>query len=46
MLTRSQENIIKILSLLKEIPKPKDKKTDKQPGTTNTPNLESKESAA
>ena len=43
--TRCQENMIKILLLLKKISKPKDKKTDKQPDTTNMPELESEESA-
>ena len=38
--------MIDILSLLKEISKSKDKKTDEQPDTTNTPKLESEESAA
>ena len=37
--------MIKILSLLKEIIKPNDKKTDEQPDTTNMPELESEESA-
>ena len=36
--------MVKILSLLKEIPKPK--KSDKQPDTTDMLELESKESAA
>ena len=38
--------MVKILSLLKENSKPKDRKTDKQPDTTNMPELESEESAA
>ena len=37
--------MIKILSLLQEIIKPDDKKTDEQPDTTNMPELESEESA-
>ena len=40
-----EQNMIKILSLLKEIIKPNDKKTDEQPDTTNMPELESEESA-
>ena len=34
-----------ILSLLKDIPKFKNKKTDKHPGTTDMPELESEEFA-
>ena len=41
-----EQNMIKILSLLKEIIKPNDKKTDEQPDTTDMPELESEESAA
>ena len=37
--------MIKILSLLKEIINPNDKKTDQQPDTTNMPELESERSA-
>ena len=37
--------MIKILSLLKEIFKPKDKKTDEQPDIMDMPELESEESA-
>ena len=44
-LTIDEQNMIKILSLLKEIIKPNDKKTDEQPDTTNMPELESEESA-
>ena len=44
--TRSQENMVKILSLLKEISKSKDKTTDEQPDTTHMSELESEESAA
>ena len=44
MLARNQDKI-EILSLLKEIPKSKDKKTDEQPDTTDMPELESEESA-
>ena len=40
-LTTNEENMIKILSLLKEIIKPNDKKTDEQPDTTDMPELES-----
>ena len=43
--TTNEKNMIKILSLLKEIIKPNDKKTDEQPDTTNMPELESEESA-
>ena len=44
--TRSEENMVEILSLLKEIPKSKDKKADEQPNTADMPELESEESAA
>ena len=37
--------MVEILSLLKEISKSKNKKTDKQPDGTNMPELESEESA-
>ena len=43
-ITRSQEKIVKILLLLKEISKPK--KSDEQPDTIYMPELESEESAA
>ena len=43
--TKNEQNMIEILSLLKEIIKLKDKKTDEQPDTTDTPELESVESA-
>ena len=46
MLTKNQYNMIKILSLLGEISKPKDKKTNEQLYTTDMPQLESGESAA
>ena len=42
-ITRSQAEIVEILSLLKQIPK--FKKSDKQPDTTDIPELESEESA-
>ena len=43
-LTIDEQNMIKILSLFKEIIKPNDKKkTDEQPDTTNMPDLESEE---
>ena len=45
MLTRSQEKIVEILSLPKEIPKSKDKKTDEQPDIAYMPELEKDESA-
>ena len=45
MLTKNQNNIVKILSLLREILKSNDKKTDEQPDTTNMSELESEESA-
>ena len=45
VLTRSQEKMAKILSLLPEIPNFKDKKLDEQPDTTGMPELESEESA-
>ena len=44
-LTTNEENMIKILSLLKETIKPNDKKIDEQPDTTSMPELESEESA-
>ena len=44
-LTTNEENMIKILSLLKETIKPYDKKIDEQPDTANMPELESEESA-
>ena len=37
--------MVKTLSLLTEISKSEDKKTDEQPGTTDMPQLESEESA-
>ena len=40
----NEQNMIKILSLLKEIINPNDKKTDQQPDTTNMPELESERS--
>ena len=43
--TRSKENMIKTLLLLKEIIKPNDKRTYEQPDTTDMPELESDESA-
>ena len=43
--TRNQVKMVKILSLLKEIIEPSDKKTDEQPDTTDIPELESEESA-
>ena len=45
MLTRYQEKMVEILSLLKEIPKFKDKKLDKEPDTTYILELESKDYA-
>ena len=45
MLTKGQGSIVEILLLLKQIPKPKDKKTDEQPDTTDMPELESEEAA-
>ena len=46
MLTRSQENMVEILSLLKKISKSKNKKIDEQTDITYMPELESEESAA
>ena len=43
--TKNENDMIETLSLLREILKPKDKKTDEQPDTTDMPELESKESA-
>ena len=45
MLSKNQNNMVKILSLLGEILKPNDKNADEQPDNTNMPELESKESA-
>ena len=45
MPTSSQDNMVKILSLLTEISKSKDKKTDEQPKTTDMSELETEESA-
>ena len=45
MVTRCQEKMIDILSLLKEIPKYKNEKPDDQPGTKDVPELESEEPA-
>ena len=45
MTSRCQEKMIEILSMLTEIPKSKDKKPDKQPDSTDMPELESEESA-
>ena len=44
-LTRNQNDIVKILSLLKEISKSNDKKTDEQLDATHMPELKSEESA-
>ena len=44
-ITRSQAKIVEILSLLKEI-SPDDKKSYKQPNTTDMPELDSEESTA
>ena len=46
MLTRSQNKMVNILSLLNKVPKSKGKETDEQPDTTNMSKLESDESAA
>ena len=43
--TTNEVNMINILSLLQEIIKPNDKKTDEQPDTANMPELENEESA-
>ena len=45
IITKDQVKMVKILSLLKEILKSTDKKTDEQPDTTNMPELESELSA-
>ena len=45
MLTRSQEKMVEILLLLKEIPEFKDKKLDEQQDTIHMSKLESEESA-
>ena len=39
--TTNEVNMIKMLSLLQEIIKPNDKKTNEQPDATNMPELES-----
>ena len=44
VLTRTQEKMVNILSLLTEIPKSKDKKPDEQRDTTDMSELESEES--
>ena len=44
IITRNQEKMVKIMSLLKEIPKPK--KLNEEPNTTDMRELESEESAA
>ena len=44
--TRNEQTMIEILLLLREVIKPNDKKADEQPDTTDTPELESEESAA
>ena len=44
-MTIHEQNITKILSLLKEIIEPNDKKTVEQLDTKNMPELESEESA-
>ena len=41
IITRNEEKVVEILSLLSEIPKSSDKKSDKQPDTTDMPELES-----
>ena len=46
MNARKKDNMVKMLLLLREIFKPNDKKTDKQPDAIEMPELESKESAA
>ena len=45
MLTSSQDNMVKILPLLTEISKSKDKKKNEQPKTTDMSELENEESA-
>ena len=45
MVTRNQEKMIKNLSLLAEIPKSKNKKTDEQPDTADMPEWENEKSA-
>ena len=45
ILTSSQDNMVKILSLLTEISKSKDNERDEQPKTTDMSELESEESA-
>ena len=45
ILTSSQDNMVKILSLLTEISKSNDNKRDEQPKTTDMSELESEESA-
>ena len=45
MITRNQKQMVEIISLFKEIPKPSNKKSDKQTDTTNIPESDSEESA-
>ena len=45
MITRNQKQMVEIISLFKEIPKPSNKKSDKQRVTTNIPESDSEESA-
>ena len=45
MLSRSQEKMVEILLLLKEIPESKDGKLDEQQDTADISELESEESA-
>ena len=45
VITTNQEKIVEIMALLKKI-SPDDKKSNKQPDTTNMPKLEDKECAA
>ena len=46
MITRKQEKIVEIMSLLKEILDPSIKKSDEQPDTRDMAELESEESEA
>ena len=45
MITRNQKQMVEIISLFKETPKPSNKKSDKQTDTTNIPESDSEESA-
>ena len=45
MITRNQEKMAEIISLLEKIPKPSNKKSDEKSDTTDMPDLQSEKSA-